>query len=84
MSLCFYGKTQKACLSTCVYLKQNNLTVPWAESHVEAAHLAEVYGIPVRVEKRESGVGRASNEHACDPVATTRSRVKYLTRNKAK
>ena len=54
------------------------ISVPWTEPHVEAAHLSQVNCVSVWVEKSESCVGRATNEHAGDAIATVSSRVENL------
>ncbi len=41
---------------------------PGAEADVEAAHLAQIHGVPVGEQQRVAASGRAADEHAADPV----------------
>lgn len=51
-----------------------------AQTEVEARHLADVDGIPVREENREARGRRASHEQTRDPIAARRPRVESFDR----
>lgn len=49
-----------------------------AEADVEAAHLPEVHGVPVREEQRVAATGCAADKHAEHAVTAARSRAEHL------
>lgn len=49
-----------------------------AEADVEAAHLSEVHGVPVREEQRVAAAWRAAHEHTEHAVPAARARAEHL------
>ncbi len=64
----------------CVKTKkeQSNVSLSLTQPHVEAAHLAEVDRVSVRVQDGVPGGGRAPDEHGRDAVAPGGPRVAHL------
>lgn len=51
---------------------------PGPEADVEAAHLAQIHGVPVGEQQRVTASGRAPDEHAADPVPAAGSGHEHL------
>ena len=63
---------------TAVVVTENVAVDPAPQAEVEAAHLAQVDGVAVRMEDGEPGVRAALDEHARDSVSTVGPSVKHF------
>lgn len=63
---------------TRVIVREHVAVDPGSQADVEAAHLAQIHGVPVREQKRVAAAGRAPNEHAAHPVPAAGSGDEHL------
>lgn len=63
---------------TRVIVREHVAVDPGSKADVEAAHLAQIHGVPVREQERVATAGRAPDEHAAHPVPAAGSGDEHL------